>query len=235
MAYAASLAGSKLRAKLGSSLNEQVSAPTSDFAQRQLKQMGWTEGTGLGKKRNGISTHISVKRREDHVGLGHSKERQEINSHQEQWWKDSMGDTLAKLSKSKSKKKKKREYKRQYTDEELFEATGGARFGMRAQRRATGKWARTESSISEADEQEAQARVEWNGQGAAATLLSKDNDDEKSRLESEQSNVSEKSVEDSEEGRLKRKRKEKKDRKRVEKETKKKKKKAKKSSENEDA
>ena len=30
-----------------------------------------------------------------------------------------------------------------YTDEELFQATGLARFGMRAQRRAEGKWKRT--------------------------------------------------------------------------------------------
>lgn len=47
------LAGSKLRKKLGSSLQESVAAPISDFARKQLAKMGWTEGTGLGKREMG--------------------------------------------------------------------------------------------------------------------------------------------------------------------------------------
>jgi Pin2-interacting protein X1 len=162
MAYATNLAGSKLRAKLGTSLNEHVSAPTSVFAQQQLQKMGWSEGDGLGKRRQGMASHITVKRREDNVGLGHNSHVPSHDTHQ--WWKDSIGDTLAKLG---GKKKKQ---KRDYTDEELFQATGGARFGMRAQRRAEAKWARTESQTEE-DEQEALSRVEWNGQGAAEIKL----------------------------------------------------------------
>ena len=125
--------------------------------------MGWT-GEGLGKHRQGRTSHIRVTKREDNVGLGHSNLPQDT----QQWWKDSVSDTLAKL-KSKKKKKSKRKA-REYTDEELFEATGGARFGMRAQRRATGKWARTESQ-TEDDERKAWERVEWNGRGNAEVKL----------------------------------------------------------------
>jgi Pin2-interacting protein X1 len=161
MAYATTVAGSKLRAKLGASLNEHVSAPTSDFAQQQLLKMGWSEGDGLGKRRQGMNSHITVKRRVENVGVGHSS----LPTHSQQWWKDSMGDTLAKLG---GKKKTK---KRDFTDEDLFEATGGARFGMRAQRKAKAKWARTESQTEE-EEREAQSRCEWNGRGAAEVKLS---------------------------------------------------------------
>jgi Pin2-interacting protein X1 len=163
MAYSTDLAGSKLRAKLGASLNESVSAPTSDFAQRHLQKLGWTEGTGLGKHRTGRVSHVKVQKRQEQVGLGHSSNVGAVTSSAgDTWWKDHLGDTLAKLSKKKRK---------DVTDEDLFEATGGARFGMRAQRRATGKWARTESGLSEQEEADAKARVEWDGKGPARVLL----------------------------------------------------------------
>jgi Pin2-interacting protein X1 len=209
MAYATTLAGSKLRAKLGASLNEHVSAPTSDFAQQQLVKMGWSEGDGLGKRRQGMNSHITVKRREDNVGVGHSN----VPTHSQQWWKDCVGDTLAKLG-GKTKKKK-----REFTDEELFEATGGARFGMRAQRKAKAKWARTESQTEE-EEREAQSRVEWNGQGAAEVKLARkdteasvsDNgvneiSDKKSRKTDEVDNTSNSANETSESKKKKKKRK----------------------------
>jgi hypothetical protein len=140
------LAGSKLRKQLSSSLQESASAPTSAFAVKQLEKMGWTEGTGLGKKRNGITTHIKVKRRIESAGLGTEKQGTEKLIANETWWKDSVGDTLAKLS-SKSKKKKSKRRK-EFTDEELFEATGGARFGMRAvPTRNLAKWRRTETEV----------------------------------------------------------------------------------------
>lgn len=174
MAYSTSLAGSKLRAKLGATLNEGVSAPTSDFAQNQLKKLGWSDGDGLGKRRQGRSSHITVTKREDNVGLGHSNYQSQDAT---QWWKDSVGDTLAKLSSKKSKKKKRKRAK-EYTDEELFEATGGARFGMRAQRRATAKWARTESQ-TEDDEREAKEKMDWNGRGEAQVKLGESNESER--------------------------------------------------------
>ena len=178
MAYATNLAGSKLRAKLGTSLNEHVSAPTSGFARQQLHKMGWSEGDGLGKIRQGRTSHITVKRREDNVGLGHNYSTVPSHTHT-QWWKDSICDTLAKLG---GRKKRKRDY----TDEELFQATGGARFGMRAQRRAEAKWARTESQTEE-DEREALSRVEWNGQGAAEIKLA---GEERNPTKGGESNVS---------------------------------------------
>ena len=158
MAYT-SLSGSKLRAKLGGSLNESASAPTSTFAKKQLEKLGWSEGKGLGKQEQGITTHIRVKKRENDVGLGHSVSAQA----QTMWWADSCGDVLSRLSGKK---------KVTMTDEALFDATGGARFGMRAQRKQTGKWSRAEKEDAKAEE-EATAKVEWNGTGEAKVILSK--------------------------------------------------------------
>ena len=204
MAYSADLCGSKLRGKLGAVLNESAAtsllSSNNSFAKRQLEKMGWTEGTGLGKRRDGMKEHIKIKQREDEMGLG--REKMKAMEVADVWWKDSVGDTLAKLQKrkssstnkddkkeKKSKKKKKsdkKERKRHYTDEELFEATGGARFGMRAQRRAEGKWKRTESG-EELLEQEKKARasMEWNGRGNAQVLISKETSRSSSILEDE--------------------------------------------------
>jgi len=143
--------GSKRRKQMESSLQEHVSAPASDFAYRQLQKMGWSEGTGLGKNRDGISTHLKVKKRDEQTGLGTEKQRAEQAAMSESWWKDGIGDTLSKLSSIRGKKKegKKRKKQRNFTDEELFEATGGVRFGMRAApTKNLAKWRRTESELS---------------------------------------------------------------------------------------
>ena len=67
--------------------------------------MGWTEGTGLGKNRDGMKDHVKVKQRTDEMGLGREKEMaKEIGN---VWWKDSVGGTLARLQQQKKKKKKK--------------------------------------------------------------------------------------------------------------------------------
>lgn len=181
MAYVNELAGSKLRSKMGSTLNEAVSAPSSSFAQQQLRKMGWQDGEGLGKNRQGMASHIRVTKRADEIGLGHVKPELQ---QQEQWWNNGMSDVFSKLNGGKKKKKQSK----QVTDEDLFAATGGARFGMRAQRKQTGKWARAET-ISKEVEEEAKSKVEWNGTGKAKLLLTKeekkkkrknsdDNDDE---------------------------------------------------------
>jgi hypothetical protein len=55
---------------------------------------------------------------------------------------------------------------------------------MRAQRRAHGKWQRTESGeILTKLEEEAKMKVEWNGLGPARILLSKD--EKKTRIKKE--------------------------------------------------
>ena len=198
MAYALDLCGSKLRSKLASTLNEASAEPrsTTSFAAKQMEKMGWKEGTGLGKKRDGITTHIKVQKREESSGLGIEKERTRKMGVEGMWWASNVGNTLFKLQKSKKKKKdskkdkkkKKKKSKKSspdkpkiYTDEDLFKATGGARFGMRAQSRAEGKWKRTESS-SELKEWEDQLKdkIEWNGLGKAKILL-KQNDEGASR------------------------------------------------------
>jgi Pin2-interacting protein X1 len=197
MAYSADLCGSKLRGKLGAVLNESATtfspallSSDKSFAKRQLEKMGWTEGTGLGKRRDGMKEHVKIKQREDEMGLG--REKMKAQEVADVWWKDSVGDTLARLQKKKSakddkekksKKKKKNDkkekIKKHFTDEELFEATGGARFGStsgaRANRSQHGKWKRSESG-HELTEQEKKAKesMEWNGRGNAQILSSKE-------------------------------------------------------------
>lgn len=186
------LAGSKLRKKLGSSLQESAAAPASDFAYKQLEKMGWSEGTGLGKRRDGIKTHIRVKKREEQAGLGTEKAAVQQAAAGEQWWKDSLGDTLAKIGKKKkgSSKKTSKKRKKEYTDEELFEATGGARFGMRAApTQKLAKWRRTESMASDATPSRAISpdevpRVEGNSQKDGSEEISvRKRDKKKSKKE----------------------------------------------------
>ena len=54
------------------------------------------------------------------------------------------------------------------TDSELMAATGGARFGMRAQFRAEGKWSRAEGDALK--EEEGLVVAEWDGTGKAKIL-----------------------------------------------------------------
>lgn len=194
MAYT-DVCGKKLREKLGAVLNESAVShspailPSSQsFAKRQLEKMGWTEGTGLGKRRDGLVEHVKIKQREDEMGLG--REKALAKEVADVWWKESVGGTLARLQKRKCaeklKKKKKDKKKdrsedskagKMYTDEELFEATGGARFGMRAQRRAEGKWKRTESGNHLAEwEKKAKASMEWDGRGKAQPKIDTKNE-----------------------------------------------------------
>ena len=99
MAYAADLCGSKLRSKLASTLNEASAEKISSksFAAKQMAKMGWTEGTGLGKKRDGMVSHIKVTKREENMGLGVEKERTRQMGVEGMWWSSSVADTLMKL------------------------------------------------------------------------------------------------------------------------------------------
>jgi Pin2-interacting protein X1 len=132
-----SLYGSKLKKKLGAQLNETASQGPNEFARSQLIKQGWTPGTGLGKRRDGRTSHIAVKQREEGAGIGTEKKvpSQQQQQQQQEWWQDSFSDTLAKLGGT----------KRSFTDEELFQATGGKRFSMRAApTQNLHKWRRTE-------------------------------------------------------------------------------------------
>ena len=44
-----------------------------DFAKRQLEQMGWSEGKGLGKNEDGIIAPIKMRCQKDSVGLGYDR------------------------------------------------------------------------------------------------------------------------------------------------------------------
>lgn len=207
------LVGRKHRAKLGAgaTLNEAAAAPTSNFARRQLEKLGWKDGEGLGKKRDGMATHIRAVKRQDSVGLGAENVTTTSSSPSHgnasakdaavlagDWWKHSLGDTLARLQQTKNKKKKKKDKKekhkkdkkeggceengeedngkkptkRHFTDDELFQATGGARFGMRQGMRQAGKWQRAESNISMEDEEQARLKTEWDGMTTPQVVLS---------------------------------------------------------------
>jgi Pin2-interacting protein X1 len=190
MAYAAELCGRKHLSKMTSSLNESVAVGPSSFAKNQLKLMGWKEGEGLGKNRQGMADHIRVTKRKDEEGLGHEKQLASVAS--DQWWSASAGATLLKLQQAKNDRKKKKSKKKDkaekkngkedklpkaaktFTDDELFAATGGARFGTKGKgRRSEVKWARAENDESmKAMEKEAKKQMEWNGLGRAKLVLS---------------------------------------------------------------
>ena len=175
------LVGRKHKAKLGADLNESVATGPNDFARKQLEKLGWKEGTGLGKNRDGRAEHIRVTKRRDGQAIGAASTDIDPVVTGDQWWKSSVGNTLARLAaakkqkkskKSKKEEKKKKKRKLEYTDEELFEATGGARFGMRAQTQQMGKWNRAEDAITKDEEDLAKSKTEWDGMAAPKVLLS---------------------------------------------------------------
>ena len=71
------------------------------------------------------------------------------------------------------------------TDSELFAATGGARFGMRAQSKQTGKWKRSEGDAIKEEEERIvrEGLVEWDGTGEVkvADIIKKDEEKRKSK------------------------------------------------------
>ena len=92
------LCGRKHKSKMGSNLNEAVATGPNEFARKQLEKLGWKEGTGLGKNRDGISSHIRVqKRTEEQGGIGASGANIDPIVTGDQWWKSSVGNTLARL------------------------------------------------------------------------------------------------------------------------------------------
>lgn len=47
-------------------------ADKDKFGQKMLEKMGWTEGSGLGAKGNGTTSHVKVRRKNDALGVGAS-------------------------------------------------------------------------------------------------------------------------------------------------------------------
>ena len=144
----------------------------------------------MGKDKQGISTHIKAKKRAEEAGLG--QEKVLAAEMGDTWWSDSLEKTMYKMRMKKKLEKKARKLEKKAkkqkgskapvtppteeellkgyvekappTAEELFEATGGARFGMRAQSKQKGKWARSEGDAI-AEDVKNLVQVEWDGLG----------------------------------------------------------------------
>lgn len=196
MSYAGQLFGKKYQKNNRMALNEHLATGPSSFARRQLESMGWKEGEGLGKHKQGRSSHISVSKRKEEEGLGHVERPKSM--YEDQWWNSSINATLAKLQKK--SKKQETDQKVITTDEELFIATGGARFGMRAQYRAEGKWARTESKVDGTMEKTAEKSMEWNGLGEATVKLTSTMNVASSRVQLQQKKIERKKSDSVDEG-----------------------------------
>ena len=125
------LVGKKMLSKLSSSMSEVTSGSSETFGKKMLQKMGWSEGKGLGKSEQGVTSHVRVKKREEAVGIGADVPEQM----DDQWWYNVYNKAAAKMPGSSKKKKKGKKGKKPGsipTDEELFAACGGARLGMRA-------------------------------------------------------------------------------------------------------
>ena len=154
MAVNHGLLSRKTVSSLGGTFNEGAADTSMDFGRRMLAKFGWKDGQGLGKKEQGMTSHIRAVQRRDGLGLG--------------------GETLdapsayavpavpADAAPPRTKKGKKRKGDGAaaapsssggsgvlpgLSDEELFELCGGARLGMRARAKQDGKQAR----MAEAD------------------------------------------------------------------------------------
>ena len=123
---AETLLSKKTLAKHGMTMRESASAPVSDFARRQMLKMGWVEGKGLGKKEDGMLSHLKASKREEAAGLGSEKLSNEEIVAKEGWWFDAFSSNLKVFkkkmkadrgngdddkNKEKKKKKKKTEKK----------------------------------------------------------------------------------------------------------------------------
>jgi Pin2-interacting protein X1 len=153
--------GKKRFRENASSLNEHAGSAPSGWAEKILEKHGWTKGTGLGKKEDGMVSHIRVKKKIDQEGIGFdvSNKSQDWN---QQWWLNTYkSDIVSKTiggkaavslqsdsesdsdsDSSKSEPKQKSFDSSQPSWEDLFKATGGARLGMRARIDQPGKWNR---------------------------------------------------------------------------------------------
>ena len=159
---------------LSSTLNENGASSISSFAKKQMERMGWKEGQGLGKNEDGISSHIKVSKILDKEGIGiKAVKLQETIATESDWWHDTFHQNAKKFkikkdksaNPDKSDKKKSRKEKKEKNGEkkerksknvtdslivpsydDLFQATGGARLGMRARMNQVGKLKRTEEN-----------------------------------------------------------------------------------------
>ena len=74
--------------------------------------MGWKDGSGLGKKQQGTTECVQIRRRDDGLGLGVKSQNESFNW-KDEWWNDMYNNTIQKMkvvpAKLKKVTKKKRE------------------------------------------------------------------------------------------------------------------------------
>mmetsp|Transcript_238 Transcript_238/g.290 ORF Transcript_238/g.290 Transcript_238/m.290 type:complete len:285 (-) Transcript_238:1352-2206(-) len=160
----------KTLAKLAKNGNEFTASSPSKFALNFLKKLGWKEGDGLGKQRQGRATHVKVVKKDDNLGIG-AKDAN-VEDFSSQWWSHGFSSASSKLksikassesdsdsdsgsnssdSDSESVKEAKVSLNRDmstYTEEDiaLFRACGGRRCGKRAGMSQVGKWKREQAA-----------------------------------------------------------------------------------------
>lgn len=206
------LLGRKSVKALASQMNEGAASKPSDWAKRMLQKHGWTEGKGLGKAEQGMTTHIKAKKKDDTNAIGYDAVKQGVT--QDLWMKSmnvfngmkaapiggkaavSAADSDSESEDEKPRKAKAaRKRARDDSDSDsssdsdsdaapafridrkggakatggmssqdaaaalndpdqaqdfyksLYEATGGARLGMRARAKQSGKWSRAEQGV----------------------------------------------------------------------------------------
>lgn len=75
----------------------------SEFGEKMLKKMGWTEGKGLGKNKDGIAECVQQRRREEGQGLGVAEKKG--FKWNDNWWDDVYSSAMKKFKYVKKDKK----------------------------------------------------------------------------------------------------------------------------------
>lgn len=70
-----------------------------------MGQMGWKEGNGLGKKQQGSTECVQIRRRDDGLGLGVKNQNEPMNW-KDEWWNDMYNKSIKKMSVVPTKLKK---------------------------------------------------------------------------------------------------------------------------------
>eukprot|EP01017_Pseudomicrothorax_dubius_P050676 TRINITY_DN9635_c0_g1_i3.p2 TRINITY_DN9635_c0_g1~~TRINITY_DN9635_c0_g1_i3.p2 ORF type:complete len:154 (+),score=30.43 TRINITY_DN9635_c0_g1_i3:58-519(+) len=85
----------EFRQKLLASSGVSHKAVESEIGMKLLQKMGWNQGDGLGKNRDGIKECIQVKRRDELVGLGTEKKGE--FKWNDNWWEQTFNSAISKV------------------------------------------------------------------------------------------------------------------------------------------